>query len=290
MMGAVGLVAVLLLQLPLCRARLPSASRSSSGSSDGAAAKLGDDPVPSRKKIVSLILDGHDFYEGEQLFLLQSTGRPGEYKAVRHAPSGRALEGISLDVTVIKSSVRNATEEQAEQQSPIVGGDEERGSDGEDDGFKKKVFSGVISLLCILCAATAAGLTLGMLSLDPLSLEIKRRASSDSAEREWSERLLPLLVGHSSRHRLLVSLLLLNSLANEALPIVRHDSLDQISDTSQRHSSLRSSWTSSSPLNTHRSLSRCASSCSSAKYCPARSSRGRIKFEWRLRWSRLPAS
>ncbi|EJK73791.1 hypothetical protein THAOC_04567 [Thalassiosira oceanica] len=189
------------------------------GSSDGAAAKLGDDPVPSRKKIVSLILDGHDFYEGEQLFLLQSTGRPGEYKAVRHAPSGRALEGISLDVTVIKSSVRNATEEQAEQQSPIVGGDEEKGSEEEDDGFKKKVFSGVISLLCILCAATAAGLTLGMLSLDPLSLEIKRRASSDSAEREWSERLLPLLVGHSSRHRLLVSLLLLNSLANEALPI-----------------------------------------------------------------------
>jgi len=175
--------------------------------------------VPSRKKIVSLILDGHDFYEGEQLFLLQSTGRPGEYKAVRHAPSGRALEGISLDVTVIKSSVRNATEEQAEQQSPIVGGDEEKGSEEEDDGFKKKVFSGVISLLCILCAATAAGLTLGMLSLDPLSLEIKRRASSDSAEREWSERLLPLLVGHSSRHRLLVSLLLLNSLANEALPI-----------------------------------------------------------------------
>ena len=93
----VGLVAVLLLRPPLCRARLPSASRTSAGS-DGATqlGGLGDDPVPSTK-IVSLILDGRDFYEGEQLFLLQSTGRPGEYKAVRHAPSRRALEGISLD-------------------------------------------------------------------------------------------------------------------------------------------------------------------------------------------------
>ncbi|KAL7543959.1 hypothetical protein ACHAWF_007491, partial [Thalassiosira exigua] len=53
----------------------------------------------------------------------------------------------------------------------------------------------------------------------PLALEIKRHASSDKKERQHSEQLLPLLVGHSRRHRLLVSLLLLNSLANEALPL-----------------------------------------------------------------------
>lgn len=53
----------------------------------------------------------------------------------------------------------------------------------------------------------------------PLSLEIKRRASPSLQEQQYSKQLLPLLVGHSKRHRLLVSLLLLNSLANEALPL-----------------------------------------------------------------------
>ena len=77
----------------------------------------------------------------------------------------------------------------------------------------------LLSVLCVLMAALAAGLTMGMLSLDPLQLEIKRRASPSSLERERCASLLPLLVGHSQRHRLLVSLLLLNSLANEALPL-----------------------------------------------------------------------
>ena len=58
----------------------------------------------------------------------------------------------------------------------------------------------------------------------PLSLEIKRRASPSPKEKQWSAQLLPLLVGHTKRHRLLVSLLLLNSLANEALPLF----LDQL--------------------------------------------------------------
>lgn len=77
----------------------------------------------------------------------------------------------------------------------------------------------LLSLSCVILAALAAGLTMGMLSIEPLSLEIKRRASFCPREKEWSEQLLPLLVGHSKRHRLLVSLLLLNSLANEALPL-----------------------------------------------------------------------
>ena len=60
--------------------------------------------------------------------------------------------------------------------------------------------------------------------IQPLSLEIKRRASPSPKEKQWSAQLLPLLVGHTKRHRLLVSLLLLNSLANEALPLF----LDQL--------------------------------------------------------------
>ncbi|KAL3822844.1 hypothetical protein ACHAXA_011481 [Cyclostephanos tholiformis] len=66
----------------------------------------------------------------------------------------------------------------------------------------------------------AAGLTLDMLSLDPVYLEIKRRSSDvGSPERQSSELLLPLIASQTRRNRLLVSLLLLNSLANEALPL-----------------------------------------------------------------------
>ena len=57
---------------------------------------------------------------------------------------------------------------------------------------------------------------MGMLSLDPLMLTIKLRASRDELERQQAKLLLPLVQQH---HRLLVSLLLLNSISNEALPL-----------------------------------------------------------------------
>ena len=99
----------------------------------------------------------------------------------------------------------------------------ENASDKNDETYHSNVFFllsyAIFSLSCVILAALAAGLTMGLLSLDPLSLEIKRRASVCSQERRWCQQLIPLLVGHSKRHRLLVSLLLLNSFANEALPL-----------------------------------------------------------------------
>lgn len=69
---------------------------------------------------------------------------------------------------------------------------------------------------CVCMAALAAGLTLGMLGLDPLLLLIKERASDSATERSRAKHLLPLVRQH---HRLLVTLVLMNSIANEALPI-----------------------------------------------------------------------
>ena len=77
----------------------------------------------------------------------------------------------------------------------------------------------ILVTICIVTAALAAGLTMGLLSLDCLILEIKRRTATSDEERKWSEKLLPLLLGHSKRHRLMVSLLLMNAIANEALPL-----------------------------------------------------------------------
>jgi Mg2+/Co2+ transporter CorB len=72
------------------------------------------------------------------------------------------------------------------------------------------------ALTCVGLAAVAAGLTLGMLDLDPLMLLIKERAAAKPVERRQAKRLLPMVKQH---HRLLVTLLLMNSIANEALPI-----------------------------------------------------------------------
>ena len=102
----------------------------------------------------------------------------------------------------------------------ILGGGEGEGEDDDPssiphpDSFYLK--NGLLSLLCVIVAALAAGLTMGMLSLDPMMLLIKVRAASDPAERKQAELLLPLV---RQRHRLLVTLLLLNSIANEALPL-----------------------------------------------------------------------
>lgn len=93
---------------------------------------------------------------------------------------------------------------------------EEHGGSEESSESPDFLYNGAMALLCVTLAALAAGLTMGMLSLDPLMLTIKLRASRDELERQQAKLLLPLVQQH---HRLLVSLLLLNSISNEALPL-----------------------------------------------------------------------
>lgn len=78
------------------------------------------------------------------------------------------------------------------------------------------IANGLCAFLCVLVAALAAGLTMGMMSLDPMTLLIKMRAALTEQEQLKAASLLPLVKQH---HRLLVTLLLLNSIANEALPL-----------------------------------------------------------------------
>ena len=94
------------------------------------------------------------------------------------------------------------------------------------------IFCVVMSIACVVIAALAAGLTLGMLSLDPLWLAVKmgrgvsnnnisNESEQDEEEKGYAETIYPLVKDH---HRLLVTLLLLNSVANESLPLF----LDQL--------------------------------------------------------------
>tara|TARA_B110001452_G_scaffold35041_1_gene26993 strand:+ start:195 stop:1709 length:1515 start_codon:yes stop_codon:yes gene_type:complete len=73
------------------------------------------------------------------------------------------------------------------------------------------------ALGCTIMAAMAAGLTMGVVSLEEVDLRVKARCGSEDEQR-YAKRLLPL-VEHQPRHQLLVTLLLLNSVANEALPL-----------------------------------------------------------------------
>ena len=64
--------------------------------------------------------------------------------------------------------------------------------------------------------ALISGLFLGLLTLDALNLQIIQRASVDEDERRYAAALYPIV---KKRHLLLVTLLILNALAYEALPI-----------------------------------------------------------------------
>ena len=72
------------------------------------------------------------------------------------------------------------------------------------------------TIICVGSVALVAGLFLGLLTLDALDLRIIERASIDEDEKAYAAILLPIV---ENRHQLLVTLLLLNALAYETLPI-----------------------------------------------------------------------
>mmetsp|Transcript_118807 Transcript_118807/g.378970 ORF Transcript_118807/g.378970 Transcript_118807/m.378970 type:complete len:891 (+) Transcript_118807:666-3338(+) len=88
-----------------------------------------------------------------------------------------------------------------------------------------------MAITCVVCAALAAGLTMGLVSLDEREMQIIDEANLEDCNtqeekdrlrcnKDAAKRIAPMLKDH---HRLLVTLLLLNALANEALPIFLDD-------------------------------------------------------------------
>lgn len=92
---------------------------------------------------------------------------------------------------------------------------QEEGEMMEEEDTWFLITHALCALACVTVAALAAGLTMGLLSLDPLMLLIKLRAGSEE-EKQQAASILPIVKQH---HLLLVTLLLLNSIANEALPL-----------------------------------------------------------------------
>jgi metal transporter CNNM len=74
-----------------------------------------------------------------------------------------------------------------------------------------------LSALALALVALIAALYLGLLTLDTLDLQIKCRASLDADERRYARALIPVI--ENNRHLLLVTLMILEDLAYELLPI-----------------------------------------------------------------------
>lgn len=87
-------------------------------------------------------------------------------------------------------------------------------SEAEEDEYY--LFNIVAVLIMLGVMALISGLFLGLLTLDALDLEIIQRSSIDEDERDYATAILPVV---EDRHRLLVTLLTMNALAYETLPI-----------------------------------------------------------------------
>lgn len=76
-------------------------------------------------------------------------------------------------------------------------------------------FNLAMCLVCILCAGLAAGLTIGLVSVDRNELRLLAINGTEK-EKKQASKIMPLIKDH---HWLLVTLFLFNATANEALPI-----------------------------------------------------------------------
>jgi len=72
-----------------------------------------------------------------------------------------------------------------------------------------------ISIFLVLFGGCMSGLTIGLLSLDPLNLEVLKK-SGDEQSKKYANGIAPLIERH---HLLLVTLLMANAVAMESLPI-----------------------------------------------------------------------
>jgi metal transporter CNNM len=77
------------------------------------------------------------------------------------------------------------------------------------------VYNFLMVIVCVISADLAAGLTMGLLSLDLTKLAVKSLIGNEE-EKSAAISLIPIVKQH---HLLLVTLLLFNSIANETLPI-----------------------------------------------------------------------
>ena len=86
---------------------------------------------------------------------------------------------------------------------------------GSSNDHNSKVTAILLVVLCLVCAGLASGLTQGLLSLDLMEMKIKSRSGTPN-EKFYASKVIPVISRH---HFLLVTLMLWNASATEALPV-----------------------------------------------------------------------
>lgn len=77
--------------------------------------------------------------------------------------------------------------------------------------------------MLVLFSGFISGLTVGFMSIDDLVLEL-RQSTGTTEEKEQAKKVLPVL---ENRHWLLVTLVLMNSLAVETLPLILNNIMSE---------------------------------------------------------------
>lgn len=127
---------------------------------------------------------------------------------------------LSADGTTLRYGGALYTQAHAPPATSLQQQQQDRHTDLGDDGLDKPLSETfwvdvAISTGLVCTAGTVAGLTMGFVSLDPTYLEILKRTGTPE-QKEQARKVAPLVNQH---HLVLVTLLLANSAANEALPI-----------------------------------------------------------------------
>jgi metal transporter CNNM len=140
--------------------------------------------------------------------------------AVQHGyVSSSTQRKLDYDYDYIDDNVKNDNEENDNEGVYYVTEEEYQNLSGNYSN-SRQIFDAVAAFLCVIVAALSSGLTVGLLGYDPLLLSIKMRAGNTEEEREQAATLVPIVKQH---HLLLCTLLLMTSIAGEALPIFLHE-------------------------------------------------------------------
>lgn len=130
------------------------------------------------------------------------------FQSLHHQPSEELTSAAHIGAV-------NLTEWESHTRSPFLRGLAHQDASEESHTEADYLLNGMLSFVCVVCAAFASGLTQGLLSLDFTEMTIKS-ASGTAEEKEYAAKLLPIITNH---HLLLVTLMLWNATAMEALPI-----------------------------------------------------------------------
>jgi len=93
---------------------------------------------------------------------------------------------------------------------------EDEGEESEHHSWEYYALNTICSFACVIMASFMAGLLMGIMSLDPVLLEVKARTAPTESEQRAARTLLPFV---RKKNLMLVSILTVNCSANEALPL-----------------------------------------------------------------------